>query len=248
MQLLLDIGNSSINWAIQEHDRFDATGAFAYSGKTIKQNLEDNLSISKKPVSVLVSNVAGPEILNALNDWLEIRWQLECWQPGVSVKYNNLINSYQDTTQMGIDRWLSMVAGWESNQSALCLVSCGTALTIDLIDVNGNHLGGYILPGIELMQKALINNTVQINTNIKKQPSIEYANDTQTAINNGAFMATVSMINNVADQFYSESGSEVKCIISGGMANLIQPLLKHSYSYEPNLVLMGLSILFKAQK
>lgn len=248
MQLLLDIGNTSVNWAIQEKDDFCETGAFTYSRETFKQNMNENLATIETPSSILVSNVAGTQILGSLNNWLKNQWQQECWQPDVSANYKSLKNSYQDTMQMGLDRWLSMVASWETHHSAVCLVSCGTALTIDLIDNDGHHQGGYIIPGIELMQKALINNTVQINTDIKKVPSIDYAKDTQTAINNGAFVATVSMIDNVIDRFNAESNIEAKCIISGGTAKLIKPMLKHSFYYEPNLVLMGLSILFKVRQ
>ena len=248
MELLLDIGNSSVNWAIHEQDSFRSTGAFAYSSKTFQQDVEDNLSSIENLTAVLVSNVAGSEIFNSLNEWSKTQWQQQCWQPKVTTEFNTLKNSYQNTTQMGLDRWLSMIASWENNQSAVCLVSCGTALTIDLIDNNGAHQGGYIIPGIELMQKALINNTVQINSDIKKEPSIDYASDTQTAINNGAFMATVSMIDAAIDRFYTESNTEAICIISGGMANLIKPLLKHSFHYDANLVLKGLSIVYKAQQ
>lgn len=246
MQLLLDIGNSSVKWGVcQKDNSFESTGLFAYSGKTFEQDIQKNLSILEKPSLVLVSNVAGNEVFNSLNTWVMEQWQQECWQPIVTKDYKCLKNSYQDTKQMGLDRWLSMIASWETYQSALCLVSCGTAMTIDLIGNDGNHKGGYILPGIELMQKALINNTVQINSDIKKNPSIEYARDTQTAINNGAFIASVSTINEVIDRFYKEQNVDITCIITGGMANSIQPLLKHSFYNEPNLVLKGLSIFYK---
>ena len=248
MELLLDIGNSSVNWAIQEQDNFNVTGAFAYSKNSFEKKIKENLSSIEKPAAVLVSNVAGNQIFMLLNNWVKEQWQQECWQPDVSAEYKALKNSYADTTQMGLDRWLSMIASWEMNQSAVCLVSCGTALTIDSIDNEGKHLGGYIIPGIELMQKALITNTVQINTEIRKEASIEYAKDTQTAINNGAFLTTVLMIDGVIDRFNAQSNSKAKCIISGGMANLIKPLLKHSFELEPNLVLMGLSILNKARQ
>jgi type III pantothenate kinase len=248
MELLLDIGNTSVNWVVQEQGRFDSTGAFAYSKNSLKKDLEENLLYLKKPSSVLISNVAGDQVFHILNEWVKNQWQLQCWQPSVSAEYKALKNSYQDTKQMGLDRWLAMVASWEATQSALCLVSCGTALTIDLIDSKGNHLGGYIIPGIELMQKALISNTVQINTDIKKVSSIEYAKDTQTAINNGAFLAAVSIIDRAVDTLIDESKAEVKCIISGGMANSIKPLLNHSFELEPNLVLIGLSILYKARQ
>ena len=143
---------------------------------------------------------------------------------------------------MGIDRWLSMVAGWEKHQSSLCVVSCGTALTIDSVDSKGNHLGGYIVPGIDLMQKILIANTEKININIGNNPSIDYASDTKTAVNNGAFLALVSSIDRVVNDFKKDLGSLPKCIISGGNAKLIESLLEHKFEYKPNLVLHGLVI------
>lgn len=248
MNLLLDIGNSSVNWVVQEQDRFTSSGVFRYTKNNFEQDVRENLLFSEKPSEVWVSNVAGNQVFNTLNDWIEEHWQIKCWQPRVSAQYKALKNSYGDTEQMGLDRWLAMVAAWEMKQTALCLVGCGTALTIDLIDVRGQHLGGYIIPGIELMQKTLVNNTVQINTGIKNIPSIDYARDTQAAVNNGAFLAAVAMIDRVFEMFSDESNAEVKCIISGGMANSIQSLLNHPFEYEPNLVLMGLSILHKARQ
>jgi type III pantothenate kinase len=149
---------------------------------------------------------------------------------------------------MGLDRWLAMIASWEQYETALCLVGCGTALTIDVIDSGGEHLGGYIVPGIELMQKALINSTEQINVVVNNIASLDYAKDTDTAVNNGAFLAAVSMIDRVADIFSNEQQCKVKYIISGGMAELIKPLLKHPYEYKANLVLSGLSILYRASR
>ncbi|MBL1143233.1 MAG: type III pantothenate kinase [Proteobacteria bacterium] len=248
MNLLLDIGNSSVNWAKQEQEAFISSGVFSYTKTNFEKEIIENLSSFEKPSNVLVSNVAGDSIFILLNDWTKEHWQQDCWQPCVSTHYKELTNSYEDTEQMGLDRWLAMIAAWEMNQTALCLVGCGTALTIDLIDASGKHSGGYIIPGIELMQKTLVDNTVQINTNIRTMPSIEYAQDTQTAVNNGSFLAAVSIIDHTVKTFSDESNSGVKCIMSGGMASSIKSLLNHPFEYEPNLVLMGLSMLHKARQ
>ena len=146
---------------------------------------------------------------------------------------------------MGIDRWLAMIAGWEKYQSAICVVSCGTALTIDSIDSNGNHLGGYIIPGIELMQRALKNSTKQIDISLENKVSTNYGDNTQSAVNNGSFLATVATIDYVVSKLTKEFTEQPKCIISGGMAELIKPLLKYPFEYEPNLVLLGLLIAYE---
>ncbi len=248
MNLLLDIGNSSVNWVLQEQDEFASGGAFSYEKNNLEQSLQENLLFLEKPSSVLVSNVAGVKVSNSLNSWVKKQWQQELWQPCVSTKFKDLKNSYSDVQQMGLDRWLAMVAGWEEHQTALCLVGCGTALTIDVIDSSGEHLGGYIVPGIELMQRALVSSTEQINVVVNNKASLEYAKDTQAAINNGAFLAAVSMIDHVRDKFANESKCKPKCIISGGMAELIKPFLDYPFEYEPNLVLTGLSMLHKASQ
>jgi type III pantothenate kinase len=190
--------------------------------------------------------VAGNKVFGSLEAWVKQQWQLECWQPSVSERFNQLKNSYINTQEMGIDRWLAMVAAWEKYQTALCIVGCGTAVTIDSIDSLGNHLGGYIIPGIELMQQALITKTECINVSTDKHASIDYAQSTQAAINNGAFFAATAMIDRAVKHLSVESGAFPKCVIFGGMAEAINPLLQEQFEHEPNLVLGGLFIAHKA--
>tara|TARA_R110000782_G_scaffold30891_26_gene76663 strand:- start:586 stop:1329 length:744 start_codon:yes stop_codon:yes gene_type:complete len=245
MRLLLDIGNSSVNWAMEEAGQFTIYGAFRYDKNNFDRSLQDNLCSLQTPVQVMVANVAGKNIFDCLEAWVEQRWQLKCWQPSVSDKFNRLKNSYINTQEMGIDRWLAMVAAWEKHQVALCIVGCGTALTIDSIDSQGNHLGGYIVPGIELMQQALVMKTECINVSINKHASTDYAQDTQAAINNGAFLATTSMIDHVVKRLSDKLETLPKCVIFGGMTELISPLLQDQFEHDPNLVLSGLSIVHR---
>lgn len=242
MKLLLDIGNSSVNWAMEEDLRFINEGAFSYQKDSIEHSLQENLLSIQKPAEVLLANVAGQDVFNCLDNWVSKHWQQQLWQPRVSAQLKGLKNSYSDTQQLGLDRWLAMLAAWDKYQTALCIVDCGSALTIDSIDKDGNHMGGYIIPGIELMQQTLIMNTARIKVSIDKFASLEHAKNTQAAINNGAFLATVSMIDRVVNNMSNELRTTPECIISGGMAKLINPLLKKPFKHEPNLVLNGLLI------
>lgn len=248
MKLLLDIGNSSVNWALAEDDKFIESGAFHYTSYDIVQRLNENLLSLQQPKQVLVANVAGDDVLGTLTAWVEQQWQCECWLAKVSANFNTLKNSYTDTGQMGIDRWLAMVAAWEKYKSALFIVDCGTALTLDAIDEDGKHLGGYIIPGIELMQASLIERTGRINASPGQEIESSFANNTQAAINNGAFFTTISVIENALDNFAKELKSQPRCIISGGMAKQINSLLKEPFEHNTNLVLSGLLLLHKASE
>ena len=109
-------------------------------------------------------------------------------------------------------------------------------------------MGGFIVPGIELMQQALISNAERINVPVQQQVCLDKADDTQSAIKNGACFATVAMIDRAVNTLLDESGVNPKCIISGGMAGSIKPFLQHAFEHEPNLVLQGLSILHEADQ
>ena len=76
----------------------------------------------------------------------------------VQAEYAGLRCAYEDTSKFGVDRWLQMLAVVHDPKQQYCVISCGTALTIDLTD-GMQHLGGYILPNLYLQRDSLIQNT-----------------------------------------------------------------------------------------
>ncbi|MDP1069535.1 type III pantothenate kinase, partial [Klebsiella pneumoniae] len=64
--------------------------------------------------------------------------------------------------RMGVDRWLAMLAAWQRVGQSCWVVDCGSAITLDLLDAEGRHQGGYILPGLRLMQQSLLGNTAEV--------------------------------------------------------------------------------------
>ena len=66
MKLLLDIGNSSVNWASEKESIFLSHGSFAYDKNNFEDSLQENISLTKNISKVLVSNVAGLDIFNSL--------------------------------------------------------------------------------------------------------------------------------------------------------------------------------------
>ena len=245
MHLLFDIGNSTIDWAIEVDNKINPSNKFIYQKAELLSQLESQIRLADTPSAVLLSCVAEEDIIKTLEGWVRNKWQLDLWQAVVTSSFNELQNSYHDTRQMGVDRWLAMIAARDKYKNALCVVGCGTATTVDLIDNIGTHMGGYIVPGVEMMQQALISNTDKIKVTVSDKIAINFANNTQTAINNGASVATVAMIDRAVDMLTEQLNSEPKCIITGGMAEKIKPLLKASFEYDKDLVLQGLSIMYR---
>ena len=67
MKLLLDIGNSSVNWASEKKSHFFSQGSFIYDKNNFENSLEKNISSTRNVSKILVSNVAGLEIFNSLD-------------------------------------------------------------------------------------------------------------------------------------------------------------------------------------
>ena len=248
MNLLLDIGNSTIAWAQENERTISGLSQLSYDANRLASQLDELMPQLNKPNAVAVSSVAADETNTLLQDWLTQRWQVEIWQATVAEDFLGLRNSYNDVKQMGVDRWLAMVAAWSEYQSALCVVDCGTALTIDLVDAAGQHAGGYILPGIRLMQQSLIQHTDRINTDIVNRVDVAPAANTQQAINNGACLATIAAVEHALDQFNARTSCAARLIVTGGYAEQLSALFQQRSEHRPDLVLRGLALAFEASR
>lgn len=158
----------------------------------------------------------------------------------VHAEYAGLICGYDQIEQLGIDRWLQVLAVAKAEQD-LCVISCGTALTIDLTQ-GLQHLGGYIVPNLYLQRDSLIQNTKGI-----KIPDVAFAElspgrNTIDAVHHGIFLGLLSTIRQVMQQ------APRKLILTGGDAALFADhLTEFEPQIEPDLLLKGLQFYIEKQ-
>lgn len=158
----------------------------------------------------------------------------------VHAEYAGLICGYDQTSQLGIDRWLQVLAVANSNKN-LCIVSCGTALTIDLTE-GLQHLGGYILPNLYLQRNSLIQNTKGIKIPDMAFSELSPGRNTIDAVHHGIFFGLLSTIRQVMLQ------SPGELILTGGDANLFaEYLTEFNPIIESDLLLKGLKIYIAQQ-
>lgn len=152
----------------------------------------------------------------------------------VHAEYAGLRCAYEDTTKFGIDRWLQMLAVVKDPTQKYCVISCGTALTIDLTD-GLQHLGGYILPNLYLQRDSLIQNTKGIKIPDASFDELSPGKNTIDAVHHGILLSLVSTIEKVLDKYPS------KLILTGGDAALFARYLeKYQPDVEVDLLLRGL--------
>ncbi len=152
----------------------------------------------------------------------------------VHAEYAGLRCAYEDTSKFGIDRWLQMLAVVNNPEQKYCVISCGTALTIDLTD-GMQHLGGYILPNLYLQRDSLIQNTKGIKIPDATFDELTPGRNTIDAVHHGILLSLVSTIEKVLDKYPSQ------LILTGGDAPLFaRYLAQYQPTIEPDLLLKGL--------
>ena len=152
----------------------------------------------------------------------------------VQAEYAGLRCAYEDTSKFGVDRWLQMLAVVHDPKQQYCVISCGTALTIDLTD-GMQHLGGYILPNLYLQRDSLIQNTKGIKIPDATFDELSPGRNTIDAVHHGILLSLVSTIEKVLDKYTSQ------LILTGGDAPLFAKyLVQYQPIIEPDLLLKGL--------
>ncbi|MGY0398882.1 MAG: type III pantothenate kinase [Ostreibacterium sp.] len=107
----------------------------------------------------------------------------------VVVKPNLLKINYRDTTQFGVDRFLNLLASRKRHQSYFCIVSCGTAITLDFY--TNEHIGGMILPGLNSSKQLL---KEKAGLKFIEKPETLLGNSTATSIGAGIYFGYQNLI------------------------------------------------------
>ena len=109
-------------------------------------------------------------------------------------------NGYPDPSQLGSDRWAALIAARNLCVDPLAVVDCGTAVTVDALDMEGNFRGGVILPGVTLSRDTLLANTSGIYATREVGNSV-FACSTEDAVAGGTFYSVVGGIDRILDEF-----------------------------------------------
>ena len=242
MNILADIGNTRVKWACADDKTLFGHGAFTYTRDTLSELLRRNWRELERPEQVCFASVAGAGVTAQVHEFVRSAWKLEARQAVTEKERGGLRNAYDDVAAMGVDRWLAMLAAWSRHKKPLCVIDSGTALTVDIILGNGQHAGGFILPGLSLMAAALARETHGIRRHREQDLELEYGRSTAACISNGFAFALAGLLDRCFSKTREEQGVEVLSIITGGAAEQTLPLVPGRHIHEPHLVLQGLHI------
>jgi len=151
-------------------------------------------------------------------------------------------------TQVGPDRLVNTVAGYDLYGGDLILVDFGTATTFDVVDHDGAYVGGVISPGVNLSLEALHQAAAALPHVDVTKPSKVIGTNTVACMQSGVFWGYVGLVNGVCAQIKAEHGRDMKVISTGGLAPLFQQGHALFDAFEDNLTMHGLTVIHKHNK
>jgi type III pantothenate kinase len=244
--LLVDIGNTRVKWARLVRGKVGRQHAAAHLNWTEKDFERRVLAGNPRPSRILVSSVAGERVNRLFRRAARAA-------TGVSPEFlatprsaAGVTTMYSEPWRLGVDRFVSSVGARHlARGRAVCAVNIGTAMTLDLVDEQGRHRGGAIIPGPQLMVLSLLANTDGILRRARGTASGRsfFARNTRGALEQGARYAAAAVIDRAVSEAKQLLGKAPLVLVAGGAARHIGPLLRSRHRVVPDLVLRGLAVL-----
>src|SRR5690554_328097 len=239
MILQVDIGNSRIKWRLRRR------GITLESGVACHGDFSwlSGLSCQR----VWVSSVA-PSQAQALSGALNSYGHPEAEFARTQAQAGAVVNGYKEPASLGVDRWLLLLAARQAHTGAVLIVDAGTALTVDLLAASGQHLGGYIAPGLQLMRDSLAHKSNALKVALAPGVPLAPGGSSATAIEAALTIMGRGLIESGRLALAEAEGEAlVQCVFTGGDGVFWQQVVAAG-TVEHELLFAGLECYFSADQ
>jgi type III pantothenate kinase len=245
MILQIDRGNTRLKWRLRNGPEDIARGVIS--------NIEGYQSLVGEWRQYSIEQIFVASVLGEEADLAFAAWAVE--QLGINPRFARaelrcvgVTNGYRTPEVLGADRWLAMLAGYARTQGACVVADCGSAITVDLVDQNGMHQGGYIAPGVAAMHNALFTNTQGVKTaKALESADLLPGKNTASAVSAAQLVMITGLIRQAMQQVtITEDSSEPPMLIMTGGDGVLLSKYFDKALYVPDLVLEGLELALAA--
>lgn len=254
MLLVIDVGNSNIVLGIYDENRLVRDWRIS----TDKSKTTDEYGILVHELfrlagiefshitAIIISSVV-PTLAGVLEKLSLQYFGFKPYVIGPGIKTGMSIH-YDNPKEVGADRIVNAVAGFEKHHQALIIVDFGTATTFDYVNKRGEYCGGAIAPGLMISMEALFQKASKLpRVEIAKPPAI-VAKNTVNSMQAGIFYGYVGLVDGIVTRMKGEGKEHPKVIATGGLAGLIAPESTTIEEVDEYLTLDGLRILYQRNR
>ena len=254
MILTIDIGNSNIVLGGVRDDQivFEARLRTEVT-KTSDQYCVD-LKILMEVYGVNSKDIEGtiiasvvPQVLNSMRTAIQkLTGKVPLVVgPGLKTGLNILL---ENPGQTGADLVVADVAALREHKPPLIVIDMGTATTMSVLDKNGAHIGGCIIPGVKISMDALTDRTALLPGLQLDQPKKAIGRNTIDAMRSGIMLGTACMLDGMVERMEAELGYKTTVIATGGIGKFVTPMCKTPMIYDKDLLVKGLAALYRDNK
>lgn len=239
MRLLIDIGNTRIKYLLEQNrNSITANNLVNIDYLSFPSLLASD--VFSDVSEVIVANVQGNELINVIEAWA-LQGEISFIQVYSQSKAFGVFSCYEQPEHLGVDRWLALIAAHQLYpRENVLIIDAGTAITVDLLAKNGEHIGGWIMPGVQTMFDSLLGNTQKIFAEQQDISILTFGENSSECVNLGIWAMVSGAINNAIAQA-NETLTLDKVIVTGGNSEQIAKIMSANAEIIPELLFHGLS-------
>lgn len=250
MLLAIDAGNSNILAGVFRNDRLvHDWRLLTEAQKTVDeygillQTLYRSAGLAVEETEAVIISCVIPPLLGTLEDISRKYFHRDPLIIGAGLKTGITIR-YDNPREVGADRIVNAVAGYEKYRKSLIIIDLGTATTFDCISAQGEYLGGAIAPGIMIASDALFERTSKLPRVELVTPERAIGKNTVQSMQSGIVYGYIDLIDGMVRRIKREMGGDPMVIATGGLAALIAKGSETIDAVDPYLTLEGLRIIY----
>ena len=254
MLLVIDVGNSNIvlgvydgtllirSWRLST-DKSRTSDEYA----VLLHSLFEQAGLEFATVKGTIISSVVPPLTGVMEAISRDFFNLTPYVVGPGIKTGMPIH-YDNPREVGADRIVNAVAGYEKHHCPLVIIDFGTATTFDYVNGKGEYCGGAIAPGLAISLEALFQRASKLpRIDIVKPPNI-IAKNTIDSMQAGIFFGYIGLVDGIVERIRAETHENFRVIATGGLASLIAPESKTIVEVDENLTLDGLRILYERNR
>lgn len=252
MILVVDVGNTNITFGVYEKEKLLTTFRMTTKiprtsdeyGIVIRELLSSNrIDVEEIRGSIIASVV--PNVMHALENAMVRYINSKPLIIGPGIKTGIHIAT-ENPREIGADRIVDLVAGYEKYGGPILVMDFGTATTYDLITADGRFTAGITAPGIRISAKALWEDTAKLPEIEIKKPKSILAGETISSMQAGLVYGQIGQTEYIVEQVKKEAGlPELKVVATGGLGRIIADETDSIDIYDPFLTLEGLRLIYE---
>ncbi len=245
MTIVIDIGNTRVKWGLAQSGRLGFTGSEMHIDSMDRAMHALSAALPESMEDALVSNVMGETVASRLADTLREGHGIKPRFVTTAAEGFGVHCGYTDPAQLGVDRWVAMIAARQLAAGPVCVIDAGTAVTFDAVDAGGRHVGGLIFAGPRIIANALDRGTEQIGStaaaDTRPQGLDLLGTATDDAVGHGAMLGLAAALYAAVTAVAAEFGAAPMVLLTGGDAERVRAWLETNAELRPDLVLEGLA-------